>query len=256
MRILLVDNSKADNAFFTPLLKERLRAYGVVASCRARSELTELLARPWDAAVLSGSSLNLTDPVRLSALSKDLAVLAQLRDTPVLGICFGMQLMAVAYGGHVERMRAHVSATRLVAADGDVVAGTFAACFSHGDAVRVAPPGWRVVARNGPYADAMESADGLRVGVQFHPERTRHSPVLAAFLDAARARRVDAFRPTPPLRETTDAPLSWAATRHVEHMMGRADVHALARQHRTTPARIQRVWDDFRARFRIPAMLV
>ena len=74
MRILLVDNAKPERAFFTPLLAEQLTHYGHVHACRTLASVHAALgdADAWDAIVLSGSSMHLSEPMRMRCLSKNL----------------------------------------------------------------------------------------------------------------------------------------------------------------------------------------
>jgi GMP synthase (glutamine-hydrolysing) len=111
---------------------------------------------------------------------------------PVLGICYGMQLLALELGGRVEgaevgefgRSQLTVSNT------GTLLAGTPAeqTCWmSHRDTVFEAPPGFDALAAStaSPVA-AFESRPRAIYGIQFHPEVV-HTPygqtVLKNFLE-------------------------------------------------------------------------
>jgi GMP synthase (glutamine-hydrolysing) len=100
---------------------------------------------------------------------------------PVLGICYGMQLMAQDLGGRVERTgRSEFGRTELTAERGsDLFAGLppEQTCWmSHRDTVVSPPEGARVVAGS-PAApiSAFEEASRRLYGVQFHPEVV-HTP--------------------------------------------------------------------------------
>ena len=100
---------------------------------------------------------------------------------PVLGICYGMQLMAQDLGGTVERTgRSEFGRTDLRAErESDLFAGLpdEQTCWmSHRDTVVAPPPGARVVAGSpaAPVA-AFEDAERGLYGVQFHPEVV-HTP--------------------------------------------------------------------------------
>jgi GMP synthase (glutamine-hydrolysing) len=112
-------------------------------------------------------------------------------DVPILGICYGIQLIAKLHQGEVQRSdkreygRSHLyldSADGLLEgmADGDI------AWMSHGDSIIAMPPGFMALAHseNSPYA-AIRNAQGTIYGVQFHPE-VHHTPkgkiVLKNFL--------------------------------------------------------------------------
>jgi GMP synthase (glutamine-hydrolysing) len=111
---------------------------------------------------------------------------------PVLGICYGMQLLAVMLGGEVARgERCEFGRTRVEVTDEDDILaglgpGSLEVWMSHGDLVRTVPPGFRALART-PSTPVVAMADGQRrlYGVQFHPEVV-HTPrgreVLANFL--------------------------------------------------------------------------
>ncbi len=100
---------------------------------------------------------------------------------PVLGICYGHQLMARALGGEVAAtgQREYGGTALRVLEPGTLLADLAAeetVWMSHGDAVTVAPQGFRVTARTDvtPIA-AMEDPQRGLYGVQFHPE-VAHTP--------------------------------------------------------------------------------
>jgi GMP synthase (glutamine-hydrolysing) len=99
---------------------------------------------------------------------------------PVLGICYGMQLMTDVLGGEVRRSghREFGHAMVRVSANGTggprllaQVPGELRVWASHGDDVAAVPPGFRVAATSAtaPIA-AMEAPDRNLYGLLFHPE--------------------------------------------------------------------------------------
>lgn len=161
------------------------------------SQYTQLIARrvrearvycelfPWDAApkevlalqprgfILSGGPASVYDP---GAPRMPDYVLEQ--DTPVLGICYGMQLLARRLGGRVARAvkREYGPAEiEFIWPDNplfaDLQSPNLQVWMSHGDRIEKIPPGFDALARslNSPVAAMGDPKRGL-YGLQFHPE--------------------------------------------------------------------------------------
>ena len=101
---------------------------------------------------------------------------------PVLGICYGMQLLSHALGGRVASGAAHeYGPARLTIDEPDnpLFGGWDSAAqvwMSHGDRVEALPPGFHPVAHSGnsPFAAAADP-ERRYYAVQFHPE-VAHTP--------------------------------------------------------------------------------
>ena len=169
---------------YTRLIARRIReleAYSVVLPGTASVE--RIRDESPSALILSGSPRSVTgdDAPRPDPEIYDLGL-------PILGICYGMQLLVDRYGGEItEAGSRSYGGDELVRCEGallegvDVPAGVW---MSHGTAISRLPGGWRSTAatRSNRIA-AIASPDGRMQGVQFHPEVV-HTPDGARILDA------------------------------------------------------------------------
>ena len=162
---------------YSMLIARRIREAGVYCELVPWDAPTEQLNHlRVKAFVLSGGPASVYDE---GAPTLPPYVLAS--GAPVLGICYGMQLLTHALGGHVapatSREYGHAvvnisdPASPLLA---DLPA-SMSVWMSHGDRVVELPPGFRSVAQsdNSPVA-VMVDGDG-HLGIQFHPEVV-HTP--------------------------------------------------------------------------------
>ncbi|HEX4521536.1 MAG TPA: glutamine-hydrolyzing GMP synthase [Gaiellaceae bacterium] len=159
------------------------RVYSEVVS--HRSSAAEIRARRPAALILSGggASVYADGSPHIDKAIYELGV-------PTLGICYGMQLMALDLGGRVDRTGSSEFGKTELHASGGRLFGDLppeqTVWMSHGDSVVAPPAGASVVAGSPatPIAAFEDDAHG-RYGVQFHPEVV-HTPhgqqVLKNFL--------------------------------------------------------------------------
>lgn len=161
---------------YAQLIARRIRELGVyceiVDHSISREEIEEMDPV---AIILSGgpSSVLAGDAPSMDARILEL-------DIPILGICYGMQLMAKLQGGVVEKgLSGEYGPASIEITD---MRSLFAGMefridvwMSHGDHVIVVPDGYRVLARTGGCPVAAMGDDRRRYGVQFHPE-VIHTP--------------------------------------------------------------------------------
>jgi GMP synthase (glutamine-hydrolysing) len=169
---------------YTQLIARCLRELGVYSEVMPWHEpAPRILARAPAGIILSGGPRSVREP---GAPRCDQALFAS--GVPMLGICYGMQVMTDLLGGQVEAApsREYGPATVSPAEPRGVLFDGLPASLdvwaSHGDLVSSAPPGFRVAATsaNAPVA-AMEDAARRLYGVLFHPE-VAHSPQGAEML--------------------------------------------------------------------------
>ncbi|HEY7431309.1 MAG TPA: glutamine-hydrolyzing GMP synthase [Streptosporangiaceae bacterium] len=186
-------------AQYAQLIARRVRECSVHSQIvPATMPLPELLALRPKAVILSGGPASVyadgAPPAPAGLFESGL---------PVLGICYGFQLMVAGLGGTVAHTgTGEYGATTLElcqptrgghpAPGGTLLSGLpdlYQVWMSHGDTATAAPPGFEVIARTAatPVA-AVEDGARRRYGVQFHPEvlHTEHGmQVLRRFLAAA-----------------------------------------------------------------------
>jgi GMP synthase (glutamine-hydrolysing) len=93
---------------------------------------------------------------------------------PILGVCYGMQLLAKELGGRVEGSTRREYGLREIEVQEPtpLLNGMRRVWMSHGDKINEPPPGFRVTAMTETTMAGMENSSRLIFGVQFHPEVT------------------------------------------------------------------------------------
>jgi GMP synthase (glutamine-hydrolysing) len=93
---------------------------------------------------------------------------------PILGVCYGMQLLAKDLGGKVVpgAEREYGSREIQATAPSCLVEGLKSVWMSHGDRILEPPPNFQVTARSATAMAAMENPSKRIFGIQFHPEVT------------------------------------------------------------------------------------
>jgi GMP synthase (glutamine-hydrolysing) len=174
---------------YTQLIARRVRELGVFSEIQPYDYgLRKILAEPPAGIILSGGPASTTAP-GAPRLEKELLAAG----IPILGICYGMQLLTRMGGGRVERsaQREYGKARLDIKAETPLfrkVRDRSTVWMSHGDSVAAPAPGYRVTARSADGAiAAVENRRAKIFAVQFHPE-VMHSQegkkILANFLFA------------------------------------------------------------------------
>jgi len=172
---------------YTQLIVRRVREMGVYSEMIPWTTAADKIAahRP-SAVILSGGPKSVLEE---GAPTIDFEIL---KGIPVLGICYGQQLMAHRLGGRVEKAGHKEYGHRTLVPTASISKSLVAhlasdqVWMSHGDQVLGVPPGFVVTASTDscPVA-AFENTATVQFGVQFHPEVT-HTPdgktVLKRFL--------------------------------------------------------------------------
>ena len=162
---------------FAQLIARRVRELHVYSELLPHdTPMAEIERRGATAVILSGGPNSVYD---VDAPKPDPAIWSG--RLPVLGICYGAQLMANELGGHVEPTpkREYGPATVTIGSEDGLFIGldrTQPVWMSHGDSITALPEGFRATAQTDSTAFA-GLADPSRnlYGIQFHPE-VAHTP--------------------------------------------------------------------------------
>lgn len=165
-------------AQYAQLIARRVRESNVYSELVPHSmSADDMLAKDPQAIILSGGPASVYEP---GAPSIDKKIFDS--GVPILGICYGFQVMANELGGDVDqaalgeygKTETYIDDPEGVLAQSPQEQSTW---MSHGVAVRKAPEGFTVLAHTeGAPVAAMEDKSRKLYGVQWHPE-VKHTPL-------------------------------------------------------------------------------
>ncbi len=180
-RVLILDAG----AQYGKLIDRRVRELGVKCDIAPLDAETELLEQ-YDAYIISGGPESVTSE-NAPKYNPDIFALGK----PVLGVCYGQQLIANHFGGTVGPHERREDGKTNVIVDtksklfGRLETDEQTVIMSHGDSVLEVPPGFNPSAFSGDIIAAMEDPERKIYGTQFHPEVTHTKngkDMLASFL--------------------------------------------------------------------------
>jgi GMP synthase (glutamine-hydrolysing) len=176
---------------YTQLIARRIREYHVYSVIvPAGTPFDALMRMSPQALIFSGGPASVYDPGSPTCDDRVFKL-----GVPILGICYGLQLMAWKLGGKVERAerREYGFGQLEISPPSELLAG-FASPLrvwnSHGDHITEVPPGFRITGRTENAISVIENSRTKMYAVEFHPEvrhTDRGSEILRRFaLDIAR----------------------------------------------------------------------
>ncbi|MBK6750270.1 MAG: glutamine-hydrolyzing GMP synthase [Acidobacteria bacterium] len=164
---------------YTQLIARRVREQGVYCEIHPFYLPAEKIeAKQPMGVILSGGPSSVTD---IDAPRLENGFYEKIK-APILGICYGMQLVAVDLGGSSEPAarreygRAKLKVLSGVTALFNELPFELDVWMSHGDHVTVLPSGFTTTATTGDVVTAIENPDRGIYCVQFHPE-VSHTPL-------------------------------------------------------------------------------
>lgn len=154
---------------YTKVIDRRVRELGVKSDIFPINVKSEDL-KEYQSVILSGGPNNVADGQRLKFDEKIFEL-----GIPVLGICYGMQLMSDHFGGIIDSNVKKEYGQCEIAINNNVplfdgLSSTEQVLMSHGDTVKVCPKGFEVIAKSGEAIAGIGNIERKMYGVQFHPE--------------------------------------------------------------------------------------
>lgn len=154
---------------YTKVIDRRVRELGVKSDIFPINVSSEKLSE-YQSVILSGGPNCIGQDERLGFDYKIFEL-----GIPVLGICYGMQLMSDYFKGVVDsnvikeygQCEVEIDTTSPIF---DGLSKIEKVLMSHGDTVKVLPEGFKVIAKSGEAIAAVGNDDKKMYGVQFHPE--------------------------------------------------------------------------------------
>lgn len=154
---------------YTKVIDRRVRELGVKSEIFPINVAARDL-KDYKAVILSGGPNNIGEEQRLG-FDKEIFELGK----PVLGICYGMQLMSDYFGGTVDSnvVKEYGQNEVTINTNSPIFEGleeNQKVLMSHGDTVKIAPQGFEIIAKSGDAIAGIGNNERKLYGFQFHPE--------------------------------------------------------------------------------------
>ena len=164
---------------------DKIKIKYLVASTRLEvNRILDEYKKEIKGAILTGGPLCLSEELTITSINKNIAILLELKNIPVLGICFGFQIMAASYGGEIKSMKKEESGifkinilreTELL----NGLSNNFNVYQSHKDTVIQLPKSFNIIGiDDNNKIQIIENIKEKRWGVQFHPEGLEATNVI------------------------------------------------------------------------------
>ena len=142
--------------------------------------------------ILSGSKINLTSDLKFEMISNNITIILRYPNIPILGICFGHQILAAAYGGEIKKLKNRCKGLRKIKINNKTILfknikNEVVVTHNHNDYVSKAPKDFVITSiSNNNIIQSIESIPLKRFGIQFHiesEESENRIQILKNFID-------------------------------------------------------------------------
>lgn len=189
MAFLLVDNStNLEKAKMTPKIIEYFNQNKIKLIVCSNKTINQCNEENIIGIILSGSPIILSNSSLIEKYIINFNILIKYPNIPILGICFGFQLMCLAYGskigklnktknGILETIQLNKNLNSVLykdIQDRDIIVYQ-----NHNDYIKKVPNNFIVTATNSDnIIQSVENKDILRFGTQFHPENSPTGKII------------------------------------------------------------------------------
>lgn len=177
--ILIVNNSKdLYKATMTPKLLHILDSWNIPYILINKKKELKKIKQNHDTIkgiILTGGPLCISDNIYYKDIIKNISTIQMFPNIPVLGICFGFQILADIFGGSIGKLHTHHLGFKQVNMDESIMSlfnnikihNTF--FFSHNDQIIQVPDNFKSFSFDNIII-CIENVEKQIFGVQFHPE--------------------------------------------------------------------------------------
>lgn len=175
MILIISNNLRLETSKRTKALIKVVKSLGYkvyVLSQRDSIEPVLKMKHLFKGIIIGGSSLRLSEPLNIEFIKNTISIFVYFKHLPILGICFGFQIMSIIYGGKVTKLTTPQKGIGKITVKKSHLfdAKTYKIYKFHYDHVLKAPLNFKITGKYKNMIYSIENKKMKKYGVQFHPE--------------------------------------------------------------------------------------
>lgn len=190
MSYLLVDNTtNLETATMTPLIIEyfKIKQLKLIITSDKKILDTEILDKNLKGIILSGGPILLSDHTLLKDYILNLTLIIKYPSVPILGICFGFQIISMVYGGNLDKLDNNKEGIfediNIISKDSmlfkNLNKNKINVYQYHNDYIKEKPDDFQITALDSnKIIQSIENKEKMRFGTQFHPENSEDGKII------------------------------------------------------------------------------